>query len=326
MKRLMEILKMARPHGSEDKVAARFLAPYEPEVLLDTVGEVLGWLVTVGVTETLFCAHLDTAESTVTPHKLKLNRTTLKTDGKSILGADDGAGVWLLLEMIDAGVPGAYLFTVGEERGGVGAKGVAKLYTDWLSLFKRAVCFDRRGIDSVITHQGTRWCCSNEFAEDLADRLNELLPNGFYSPDSSGVYTDCAEFVDAIPNCTNISCGYQFEHSCSESLNLTHLSALREAVLMLDWEALDQTPCPYEAPWLQWSQPRYGSARTKTTDLYQMDYDEIVEFVYRNDPEDVAVAIHDALWGVTEKVESHQGSHHESYIEFEDERLHVGMY
>jgi hypothetical protein len=44
----------------------------------------------------------------------------------SCLGADDAAGVWLLCEMIRAGIPGLYVFHRNEERGGRGAEFFAK--------------------------------------------------------------------------------------------------------------------------------------------------------------------------------------------------------
>jgi hypothetical protein len=59
-----------------------------------------------------------------------------------------------------------------------------------------------------------------------------------YLPDDSGVYTDTAEFVDIIPECTNISVGYAREHSEHESLDIQHFIALSEAVLNVKWDKL----------------------------------------------------------------------------------------
>ncbi len=50
--------------------------------------------------------------------------------------------------------------------------------------------------------------------------------------------TDTAEFVDIIPECTNISVGYDHEHSQQESLSLVHYQQLSSAVLVIDWDAL----------------------------------------------------------------------------------------
>ena len=79
-------------------------------------------------------------------------------------------------------------------------------------------------------------CCSDAFADALSDKLsNDWL---MYSPDNGGVYTDTAEFVDIIPECTNISAGYMHEHTTKESLNIQHLFDLMEQVVLIDWDAL----------------------------------------------------------------------------------------
>jgi hypothetical protein len=185
------------------------------------------------------------------------------------LGADDGAGIAMLMHMMHAGVHGYYIFTQGEEVGGIGAKYVAKNYPELLAEFDRAVAFDRRGIDSVITHQGWSRCCSDVFAQDLSDALNVSMAL-MYSPDDSGVYTDTAEFVDIIPECTNISVGYDREHSEFESLDLVHFQALADRVIHMDWDLLPTSRDPKirESKWDQ-SDYAYGSYTynwDKTTD------------------------------------------------------------
>jgi glycerophosphoryl diester phosphodiesterase len=59
-----------------------------------------------------------------------------------------------------------------------------------------------------------------------------------YSPDDTGVYTDTAEFTDIIPECTNISVGYDHEHSQQECLNIHHYELLSQAVLRIQWDLL----------------------------------------------------------------------------------------
>lgn len=159
------------------------------------------------------------------------------TDFGECLGADDGAGCWIVREIILSGVPCTCIITRGEEKGGVGSKALAKENEDFLRQFNRAVAFDRRGTSSVITHQG--WgnrCCSDEFAEALSAALSE--GDLIFAPDNTGVYTDTAEWVDIIPECTNISVGYFSEHSNSEHLDLKFVQMLRDTVITVDWAAL----------------------------------------------------------------------------------------
>jgi hypothetical protein len=168
----------------------------------------------------------------------KITKLTAKWLAKDApLGADDGAGVAMLMHLIHSGVRAYYIFTQGEEVGGIGAKFIADNYPLLLEEFDRAIAFDRRGIDSVITHQGWTRCCSDEFADALSDALN-VDESLMYLPDDSGVYTDTAEFTDVIPECTNISVGYYHEHTDKEYLDIVHFALLAERVINIDWDGL----------------------------------------------------------------------------------------
>jgi hypothetical protein len=189
---------------------------------------------------TLFVGHTDTVH-----HEAGKQTVAIGKDGMvrvadpkqtTCLGADDGAGVLVLLAMIEIGVPAYYIFTRCEERGGKGAKYLHKTHSSLLMQFDRAVAFDRRGSSSVITHQGWGRCCSDAFADALSDALTDDVL--MYAPDDGGVYTDTAEFFDIIPECTNISVGYMNEHTTNETLDLNHLRALIMRVIGIDWDAL----------------------------------------------------------------------------------------
>jgi hypothetical protein len=143
----------------------------------------------------------------------------------------------MLMHLIHADVKGYYIFSQGEECGGIGAKFVSN-DVQLLSQFDRAIAFDRRGIDSVISHQGMGRCASDVFCQALANDLNAFDDTLMYSPDDSGVYTDTAEFTDIIPECTNISVGYYNEHGDRENLDIVHFQALADAVLKVMWDSL----------------------------------------------------------------------------------------
>jgi hypothetical protein len=205
-----------------------------------------------------------------------------KEDGTA-LGADDGAGVWLLYNMIERGVPGTYLFTTGEERGGVGAKVVRDHYSSFLSHFRRAITFDRKGTTSVISHQmACGRCCSDEFAVALSGALSEgmfnssYVPECIYAPDSGGVYTDTAEFTQFIPECTNVSAGYRNEHGGSETLDVAYLKGLLETCLTLKWEDLPTRRDPKVIEYDDWDiGPKWWSKKYPTIvgddDVYEYD-------------------------------------------------------
>lgn len=187
--------------------------------------------------KTLFIAHVDTVHKDTGVNLIKKTQTHWYANGAP-LGADDGAGCAMLMHLMHAGVKGYYIFSQGEECGGIGAKFIAANSEPLLKQFDRAIAFDRRGIDSVISHQGMGRCASDKFCQALADALNMHNDNLMYSPDDTGVYTDTAEFTDDIPECTNISVGYYNEHGDRENLDIIHFAALAVAAAKLDWESL----------------------------------------------------------------------------------------
>jgi hypothetical protein len=211
---------------------------------------------------TLFVAHVDTVH-----HEEGKNHIVKETTKKgyfwraytgSCLGADDGAGVAMLMHMIHGGVAGYYVFTQGEECGGIGAKFLARHHPEILDEFDRAIAFDRRGIESVITHQGCGRCCSDKFGIALADALNDAHPRLMYLVDNTGVYTDTAEFIDNIPECTNISVGYYGEHGDREYLDMYHFEMLSMAVLKVDWDNLPVERDPKVVEKYDWGTSVYG--------------------------------------------------------------------
>lgn len=188
----------------------------------------------IGNSRTVFTCHLDTACKDQVNVKHIIDGNLIKTDGKSILGADDKAGMTVLLYMIEKNVPGLYCFFIGEEVGCIGS-GLASLDKSFLN-YDRIVSFDRRGTGSVITFQSSKRCCSDIFAKSLSSELNKYGLS--MSPDDTGVYTDSAEFTSVIPECTNISVGYYKEHTFSESQDIKHLSKLCNAAVLVNWESL----------------------------------------------------------------------------------------
>lgn len=212
---------------------------------------------------TLFVAHTDTVHGAGGINEFTQGARKLTAKGAP-LGADDAAGIAILMSMIVSRVPGYYIFTRGEEVGGIGSQYLADEWPDLLSQFDRAIAFDRKGTTDVVTHQRGSACCSTEFADALSDALNDA---GLLTMPTSGVYTDTAEFVDIIPECTNISCGYYLEHTDKEWLDLEHWRKLCDVACELRWDDLPTVRDPKDEPdipaWV------YGNrVPAKAADLY----------------------------------------------------------
>jgi len=216
----------------------------------------------------MFVSHVDTVHRDDGVNAIKQTPSVWYASG-SQLGADDGAGTAMLMHLLYHKVPAYYIFTVGEECGGIGAKVVSDDQA-LLKQFDRAIAFDRRNNSSVITHQGYGRCCSDAFAEALSDKFNDA--GLLYMPDDGGVYTDTAEFVDVIPECTNISIGYMAEHTDREALDILHFRHLADAVLSFDWDNLpterDPSVDDFASGKNWWSSSLWGYGGAKFDDSY----------------------------------------------------------
>lgn len=235
LKDLREACSLKRSHGSlTEATYVASLAKRLGPTMIDGAGN-LHFDRREGHSRTLFVAHTDTVATGEGANPIVYDGDWWCSAPNSTLGADDGAGIALLLHLMRNKVPGYYIFCRCEERGGDGSRYIASEHEELLEQFDRAIAFDRKGVSSVITHQGSR-CCSDEFGEALAEALStdELL----YATDPTGVFTDTANFTEYIAECTNISCAYEKEHSDKERLNVRHLKMLAQQIVQIDWEAL----------------------------------------------------------------------------------------
>ena len=219
---LGQMIRTRRPQGSktERQFIRRFISPLGVESdksgnLIKRIGD---------NSPVMWSCHTDTVHRKGGEQPVQYANGIISlapNSNSNCLGADDTAGVWLMREMILAQVPGLYIFHRAEEVGGIGSRHIAANTPKILSNTHYAIALDRKGTNSVITFQSGGRCCSDAFANDLGKRL------GDYSVDSFGLFTDTANYMKLVPECTNISVGYTGEHSSSERLNVAHLLRLR---------------------------------------------------------------------------------------------------
>lgn len=223
------------PYGTEDSLVKSMVHQgiFPSDIKKDSHGN---YFYKIGDSRTIFASHLDTVSKDSVKVVHTFDDNIIGTDGKTTLGADDKAGVTILLHLIKNNVPGLYYFFIGEEVGCIGSGLAASEVFKFKGEYDRIISFDRRGTDSIITYQSSYRCCSDEFADALADQLNFLGLS--YKKDEGGIYTDSAEFTDIIPECTNISVGYYKEHTVNETQDIRHLEKLAQACLLVDWENL----------------------------------------------------------------------------------------
>ena len=231
----LSMVSKTYPMGHEEEVL-EFL----PKLNKDIHGNY--FKIITGDDTTMFTSHLDTADRKQVDTKLYSKTVNgdefIFTDGNSVLGADDKAGVTTMLYMMEHNIPGLYYFFVGEERGGIGSRDLAETFNEhsYLSNIKRCISFDRRNTNSVVTSQMGRNCCSVEFTDAMCREYNS---NGLsLKGDDTGIFTDSASFIDDISECTNISVGYNHEHTGKEIQNMTYLEKLCKASINVNWKSL----------------------------------------------------------------------------------------
>lgn len=182
----------------------------------------------------LYIAHADTCDSEDTPMFKELEVVSSivalpsNTEHKC-LGADDGAGVYILMKLLEAGIEGHYLFTTGEERGLIGMSyWVSQSHNiDTLVGVENCYEFDRQGTEELIVFQSGKLMADLHWAFKLSEELGAYGLDMY--PSSKGVYTDNFLLEGIVPNVVNIAVGYSQQHSKYESLDTRHVENLLRA-------------------------------------------------------------------------------------------------
>lgn len=294
---LVEILSWSRDHNSKDELAfcdwlvdkltaltgsiknvTRMLSGQETDkhcftaAFVVTIPEKARTDGVIPKSDVMFSCHIDTMASTKASSDGKRQSVVYDEnfghlflgDQKAhghVLGADDGVGVWIMLKMIEAKVPGTYVFHRGEERGCLGANAILAGHREWLGEFDVAVAFDRPNCHEVIATQGGQRCASDKFANAVAAALNSKNPAFTYKISHNGLLTDVKRYRGEIAEVINLGVGYWNHHSASETLDYGHAHALMKAVIEIDWSALpvERDPKAYDGYQGGYSNGGYGS-------------------------------------------------------------------
>lgn len=277
VKSLWHMLRWRRPAWSaqEEDFIRVWLDPL-PGAHRDDIGNVLVNIPldadTGTLSRVLWSSHTDTVHRHGGEQKLHYDQATgmirvsPKRQHSNCLGADCTTGVWLMREMILAGVPGLYVFHRGEEVGGIGSVHIADEHSTMLSGIDYAIAFDRKGTSSIITHQMYDRCCSDAFARSLADALAGFAFKG----DDTGTFTDTANYTDLIAECTNLSVGYYNQHTDMEAQDFGFACRLRDALVKFDETQLiaERKPGEKDRGWASY----YGGGRRARCVYNEDDY------------------------------------------------------
>jgi hypothetical protein len=252
---LADLLVISRAAGGpgERYLISRIcaLAEYkDADLVVDDYGNIFVTILNRdgGVPTLMWTSHTDSVASRGEPYNSELGvyerdgsrilGLLAQNNGTSCLGADCGTGAYLMMAMIDAKKPGRYAFFLDEETGCQGSKWAVDFTPERFKGVTHAIAFDRAGTTDIITSQRGSRCASEAFATSLSQILFVASGGKINLHSAIGVYTDTAELVGLVPECSNISVGYSRQHTASETQDLTFAVMLRDALLVADFSTL----------------------------------------------------------------------------------------
>lgn len=181
----------------------------------------------------LICVHLDTVSKVPPMPKDILKRgrlITLKESSKATcLGADDRAGLWIVIDMFIHGTQTdfEYGFFMGEEQFGIGSSAYALTDPDHTCY----IGLDRGGYELNVALYGYD-----------NDKLTKYFEEEGYEA-QHGSFSDCLVLAESTGKaCLNVSVGYTRQHSKSEALDcvqMIHTSNIMKEIIIPeeDYEA-----------------------------------------------------------------------------------------
>lgn len=193
----------------------------------DKVIETAHYILAEGNIPIALVAHLDTVFP-VRPYEIFYDRQKNVIWSPQGLGADDRAGVYSILKIIRLGFRPHIIFTMGEEKGGIGAGQLAKLECPFKDL-RYMVELDRQGTNDCVFYS-----CGNEEFEEYIESF------GFVT--DYGTYSDISDLSPAWKTAAvNLSIGYRDEHYSNEILKVeSMLSTINKVINMLQEEEIPE--------------------------------------------------------------------------------------
>ena len=172
----------------------------------------------------LLAAHLDVKGEFSSSDQL-IERNNIVSREKGILGADDRAGVSIILNLIkEVGdyrevPPLKFIFTVGEEEGQYGAESIDPDFFEDVSF---GISLDRKNCKDIVYKSNSKEYSNLEFAERVARVSSRIFSEENAFVPCQGGISDLRVWSekDTRP-CVNLSVGYFDEHTDEERLDLT---------------------------------------------------------------------------------------------------------
>ena len=184
------------------------------------------------------CAHMDTVFPRP-PETFYYDNNAKVLWSPQGLGADDRAGIYIIIQLLENGYRPSIILTDMEEKGGIGAETLIKKFPECPFEDCRAIIqLDRHGKDEAVYYD-----CDNENFEKLITSYN-------FKTDW-GTFTDISIIAPKwMIAAVNLSVGYKDEHQFIETLNVRDLhETITKVEYMLqdckDWLSYAYIPFDY---------------------------------------------------------------------------------
>lgn len=225
LQELEQLLSVSGESGNEGDIRAvvyEKLKPYVDYITVDRYGNLLAqktYKTGHGPT-ILLNAHLDTVEA-FAPGRTIVKQGAIWSSSEGILGADDRAGVAVLLEIAKwldtSSFNGTikFVFTVEEECGLVGARNLEEYF---LWDVDAAIVVDRRGSGDIVTSCGTiQPFCDIRYGQFFEQVARDIGLTHWTC--TAGRSSDTRIWAEHGIQSVNLSAGYEWEHTDDEILN-----------------------------------------------------------------------------------------------------------
>lgn len=165
------------------------------------------YLYAIGDIPIALVAHMDTVFKTPPKH-IYYDESKGVIWSPEGLGADDRAGVFMILKILQTGLRPTIIFTTDEEKGALGAEKMVKDSKEPFSELNYIIQLDRRGTCDCVFYD----CANSEF-------IQYVEKFGFI--ENFGSFSDISEICPAWGIAgVNLSVGYEDEHTVSETFHV----------------------------------------------------------------------------------------------------------
>lgn len=279
-KQLIKLLNIHGVSGDEGNVRnylKQVLPNYVDSIEIDSYGNLLG-IKKVGSGDgatIMLSAHMDTVKGVFADRKV-IEKNGVFSSDKGALGADDRAGIAIILEVLrnvdKLSFEGTIKVAFSREEE-IGCVGSSKINPNWYEDVDLAIVCDRRGNRDIVVGCFDAFCCNEvgSFFEEAS------AMQGMDWKCVEGGVSDAVTFSEKGINSVNLSVGYRNEHTDKEYLVFNDMkdtvTLILQALAIVNHFYYTFSAVPEENKWVK-SYSKYGKYGKGYKNCYSQNYFE----------------------------------------------------